>query len=200
MSFRLKTIYNEQIVPLLMQKFVYANIDQVPKLEKIVVKCCVTELAQNAKGMEVAMNDLALITGQKPNKTGQIAVKARARHSMANYRMHDGQRLGLIVTLRGNVMYSFLDRLINLGLPRTFDLQGVTPSSFDGHGNYRIRIHEQSMFPEDRYDAIGKLKGVNVSITTSAKTNEETQNLLAFVGMPFGDNTSMEEEVEESLS
>ncbi|KAL9430232.1 hypothetical protein AB3S75_025589 [Citrus x aurantiifolia] len=175
---RLKTTYLEKIVPLLREEFSYTNIHQVPKIEKIVVNCGIGDAAQNAKGLEAAMNDLALITGQRP-------VKTRARNSIATFKIREGEPLGIAVTLRGNMMYSFLDRLINLGLPRTRDFQGVNPNSFDGHGNYSIGVKEQSVFPEIRYDALGKPKGMDVCITTTAKTDKEGQRLLALMGMPF---------------
>ncbi|KAH9732497.1 50S ribosomal protein L5 [Citrus sinensis] len=175
---RLKTTYLEKIVPLLREEFSYTNIHQVPKIEKIVVNCGIGDAAQNAKGLEAAMNDLALITGQRP-------VKTRARNSIATFKIREGEPLGIAVTLRGNMMYSFLDRLINLGLPRTRDFQGVNPNSFDGHGNYSIGVKEQSVFPEIRYDALGKPKGIDVCITTTAKTDKEGQRLLALMGMPF---------------
>ncbi|KAJ0111660.1 hypothetical protein Patl1_00498 [Pistacia atlantica] len=175
---RLKTTFLEKIVPLLKEEFSYTNILQVPKIEKIVVNCGIGDAAQNSKGLEAAINDLALITGQRP-------VKTRARNSVATFKIREGQPLGIAVTLRGNIMYSFLDRLINLGLPRTRDFQGVNPNSFDGHGNYSIGVREQSVFPEIRYDALGKPKGMDVCITTTAKTDKEAQKLLALMGMPF---------------
>ncbi|KAI4328829.1 hypothetical protein L6164_021155 [Bauhinia variegata] len=176
--FRLKTSYTEKIVPLLVEEFSYANIHQVPKIEKIVVNCGIGDAAQNAKGLDAAMNDLAMITGQRP-------VKTRARASIATFKIREGQPLGIAVTLRGTIMYSFLDRLINLGLPRTRDFQGVTSSSFDGHGNYCIGISDQSVFPEIRFDILGKPRGMDVCITTTAKTDNEAQRLLALMGMPF---------------
>ncbi|XP_040988460.1 50S ribosomal protein L5, chloroplastic [Juglans microcarpa x Juglans regia] len=175
---RLKATYLENVVPKLKEEFSYQNIHQVPKIEKIVVNCGIGDAQQNAKGLEAAMNDLALITGQRP-------VKTRARASIATFKIREGQPLGIAATLRGNVMYSFLDRLINLGLPRTRDFQGVNPNSFDGHGNYGIGIREQSVFPEIRFDALGKQKGMDVCITTTAKTDQEAQRLLALLGMPF---------------
>ncbi|OAY62245.1 50S ribosomal protein L5, chloroplastic [Manihot esculenta] len=175
---RLKTTYLEKIVPLLMEEFSYTNILQVPKIEKVVVNCGIGDAAQNAKGLDAAMNDLAVITGQRP-------IKTRARNSIATFKIREGQPLGIAVTLRGSVMFSFLDRLINLGLPRTRDFQGVTPNSFDGHGNYSIGIRDQSVFPEIQYDALGKPKGMDVCITTTAKTDQEGQRLLALMGMPF---------------
>ncbi|KAK3194731.1 hypothetical protein Dsin_026041 [Dipteronia sinensis] len=175
---RLKTAYLEKIVPLLKEEFNYTNIHQVPKVDKIVVNCGIGDAAQNAKGLDAAMNDLALITGQRP-------VKTRAKNSVATFKIREGQPLGIAVTLRGNIMYAFLDRLINLGLPRTRDFQGVNPNSFDGHGNFSVGVREQSVFPEIRYDALGKPKGMDVCISTTANTDKEGQKLLALMGMPF---------------
>ncbi|KAL3743569.1 hypothetical protein ACJRO7_018788 [Eucalyptus globulus] len=175
---RLKAAYLEKIVPLLKDEFSYANIQQVPKIEKVVVNCGIGEAAQNAKGLDAAMNDMALITGQRP-------IKTRARVSLAQFKIREGQPLGIAVTLRGNVMYSFLDRLINLGFPRTRDFQGLNPNSFDGYGNYSVGIQDQSVFPEIRFDAIGKPRGMDVCITTTATTDQEAQRLLALMGMPF---------------
>lgn len=142
------------------------------------VNCGIGDAAQNSKGLDAAMNDLALITGQRP-------VKTRAKNAIATFKIREGQPLGIAVTLRGNVMYSFLDRLINLGLPRTRDFQGVNPNSFDGHGNYSIGFREQSVFPELSYDALGKPRGMDVCITTTAETDKEAHRLLALMGMPF---------------
>ncbi|XP_061360163.1 large ribosomal subunit protein uL5c [Gastrolobium bilobum] len=175
---RLKTTYKEKIIPLLMEEFSYTNIHQVPKIEKIVVNCGIGDAAQNAKGLEAAMNDLAQITGQRP-------IKTRARASVATFKIREGQPLGIAVTLRGNVMYSFLDRVVNLGLPRTRDFQGVNPNSFDGHGNYSIGVKDQSVFPEIRSDIVGKARGMDICIATTAKTDQEAQRLLALMGMPF---------------
>ncbi|CAA7017396.1 unnamed protein product [Microthlaspi erraticum] len=175
---RLKTAYLERIIPALKDEFKYINIHQVPKVQKIVVNCGIGDAAQNDKGLEAAMKDIALITGQKP-------VKTRARASIATFKIREDQPLGIAVTLRGDVMYSFLDRLINLALPRTRDFQGVSPSSFDGNGNYSIGVKDQSVFPEIRFDAIGKARGMDVCISTTAKTDQEGQKLLALMGMPF---------------
>ncbi|XP_051147940.1 50S ribosomal protein L5, chloroplastic [Andrographis paniculata] len=175
---RLKSTYLEKIVPLLKEEFSYTNIHQVPKLEKIVVNCGIGDAAQNAKGLDAAMNELALITGQRP-------IKTRARKAIATFKIREGQPLGIAVTLRGNVMYSFLDRLINLGLPRTRDFQGVSSNSFDGNGNYSIGFREQSVFPEISYDVLGKPRGMDVCISTTAASDNEAQRLLALMGMPF---------------
>ncbi|PIA49228.1 hypothetical protein AQUCO_01300222v1 [Aquilegia coerulea] len=177
-TFRLKTTYLEKIVPLLKEEFNYSNTLEVPRIKKIVVNCGIGEAAQNPKGLDGAMKDLALITGQRP-------VKTRARKSIATFKLRAGQPIGIAVTLRGNIMYSFLDRLINLGLPRTRDFQGVSPDSFDGHGNYSIGMREQGVFPEIRYDALGKTRGMDVCISTTAKTDKEGHRLLALMGMPF---------------
>ncbi|XP_062090394.1 large ribosomal subunit protein uL5c [Humulus lupulus] len=175
---RLKNTYLEKIVPLLMEEFSYKNILEVPKVEKIVVNSGIGDAQQNAKGLDAAMNDMALITGQRP-------VRTRARNSIATFKIREGQPLGIAVTLRGNVMYSFLDRLVNLAFPRTRDFQGVNANSFDGHGNYSVGIREQSVFPEIRFDALGKPMGMDVCIVTTAKTDKEGQRLLALMGMPF---------------
>ncbi|CAL9162051.1 unnamed protein product [Musa hybrid cultivar] len=175
---RLKTAYLEKVVPLLKEEFSYKNIHEVPKIEKVVVNCGMGDAEQNSKGLEAAMKDLALITGQRP-------VKTKAKNSIAAFKLREGATVGIAVTLRGNVMYSFLDRLINLGLPRTRDFQGVNPNSFDGHGNYSIGFRDQSVFPEIRHEALGKQKGMDVCITTTAKTDNEAQRLLALLGMPF---------------
>ncbi|XP_077233135.1 ribosomal L5P family protein isoform X2 [Tasmannia lanceolata] len=152
--------------------------EKVPQVKKIVVNCGIGEAAQNSKGLDAAMKEMALVTGQRP-------VKTRARVSIATFKLREGQPIGIACTLRGNVMYSFLDRLINLGLPRTRDFQGVNPSSFDGHGNFSIGMREQSVFPEIKYDALGKPRGMDVCIATTAKTDKEAQRLLALMGMPF---------------
>ncbi|KAL3536778.1 hypothetical protein ACH5RR_000144 [Cinchona calisaya] len=175
---RLKNRYLEKIVPLLKEEFNYTNIHQVPKIEKVVVNCGIGDAAQNSKGLDAAMTDLALITGQRP-------VKTRAKNAIATFKIREGQPLGIAVTLRGSVMYAFLDRLINLGLPRTRDFQGVSQNSFDGHGNYSIGFRDQTVFPELSYDALGKPRGMDVCIVTTANTDNEAQKLLALMGMPF---------------
>eukprot|EP00262_Sarcandra_glabra_P019770 TRINITY_DN7606_c0_g1_i1.p1 TRINITY_DN7606_c0_g1~~TRINITY_DN7606_c0_g1_i1.p1 ORF type:complete len:270 (-),score=36.87 TRINITY_DN7606_c0_g1_i1:207-1016(-) len=175
---RLKTAYLEKVVPLLTEEFSYENVHEVPKIEKIVVNCGIGEASQNSKGLDAAIKDLALITGQRP-------IKTRAKQSIATFKLREGSPVGIAVTLRGNMMYLFLDRLVNLGLPRTRDFQGVNPNSFDGHGNFSIGMREQSVFPEIRYDALGKPRGMDVCITTTAKTDKEAQKLLALMGMPF---------------
>lgn len=186
MSHRLLTTYRQTVRPLLTESFSYQNIHQVPKIEKIVVKCATGDAAQNAKGLEAAMNDMALVTGQRP-------VKTRGKASVSTFRHREGQPTGMAVTLRGHVMYSFLERIINLGIPRTGDFQGVNPNSFDGNGNLRIALTgtgmgmiEQGVFPEIVYDdAVGKARQLDVCITTTAETDTEGHRLLALMGMPF---------------
>ncbi|XP_039134632.1 50S ribosomal protein L5, chloroplastic [Dioscorea cayenensis subsp. rotundata] len=175
---RLKSVFLEKVIPILKEEFSYMNIHEVPKIEKVVVNCGMGDAEQNSKGLEAAIKDLAVITGQRP-------VKTRAKNSIAAFKLREGTTVGIAVTLRGNVMYSFLDRLINLGLPRTRDFQGLNPNSFDGHGNYSIGMRDQSVFPEIRYEAIGKQRGMDVCITTTAKTDKEAQRLLSLLGMPF---------------
>lgn len=175
---RLKSVYLEKVVPRLKEEFSYTNIHEVPKVEKIVVNCGMGDASQNAKGLEAAINSLSLITGQRP-------IKTRARNAIATFKLREGQTVGIAVTLRGNMMYAFLDRLINLGLPRTRDFQGLNPNSFDGHGNYSIGMREQSVFPEIKYDALDRARGMDVCITTTANTDNEAQRLLALLGMPL---------------
>lgn len=179
---RLKLNYTEKIVPLLKDEFSYTNILEVPKVEKIVVNCGIGDASQNAKGLEAAISELALITGQRP-------VKTKAKKSIAGFKVREGMTLGIAVTLRGNLMYSFLDRLINLALPRTRDFQGVNPNSFDGNGNYSIGFREQSVFPEIKPEIVGKARGMDVCITTTAKTDKEAYRLLALMGMPFRESS-----------
>lgn len=175
---KLKVEYLGKIVPVLKEEFKYANLLQVPKVEKVVVNCGIGEAAQNAKSLEAAIRELSLLTGQRP-------VKTRAKKAIAGFKLREGVPVGLAVTLRGNIMYNFLDRLINLGLPRTRDFQGVNPNSFDGHGNYNIGVREQSVFPEIQSDSIGSTRGMDICITTTAKTDSEAQKLLSLMGMPF---------------
>lgn len=175
---RLKVEYSEKIIPVLKEEFKYTNLLQVPKVEKVVVNCGIGEAAQNAKSLEAAIRDLSLLTGQRP-------VKTRAKKAIAGFKLKEGVPVGLAVTLRGNIMYNFLDRVINLGLPRTRDFQGVNPNSFDGQGNYNIGVREQSVFPEIQSDSIANTRGMDICITTTAKTDSEAQKLLALMGMPF---------------
>jgi len=177
MAARLEQIYKERVVPALMDEFKYKNIMQVPRIEKIVVNIGLGEALQNAKALEHAVEDLATITGQRP-------VITRAK-SIANFRLRAGQPIGVKVTLRGERMWSFLDRLMNVALPRQRDFRGVSPDSFDGHGNYTLGLREQLVFPEIDYDKIDKIRGMEITIVTTAETDEEGRRLLALLGMPF---------------
>ena len=175
---RLRETYESEIVPAMMKKFEYGNVMQVPKIAKIVVNMGVGEARENAKALEAAVNDLQIITGQK-------AVTTKAKKSVANFKIREGMSIGCKTTLRGDKMYNFLDRLINLALPRVRDFRGVPSSSFDGRGNYALGIKEQLIFPEIEYDKIDKVRGMDVIIVTTAKTDEEARELLALFNMPF---------------
>ena len=181
MSSRLKEMYQNEIVPALTKKFGYKNVMQVPKLDKIVVNMGVGEAKENAKLLESAMKDLEIITGQKP-------ITTTAKKSIANFKIREGMKIGCKVTLRGDRMYEFLDRLVNLSLPRVRDFRGVNPNSFDGRGNYALGIREQLIFPEIEYDKIDKTRGMDVIIVTTAKTDEEARELLTQFSMPFSKN------------
>ena len=178
MSSRLKEMYQNEIVPALTKKFGYKNVMQVPKLDKIVVNMGVGEAKENAKLLESAMKDLEIITGQKP-------IMTTAKKSIANFKIREGMKIGCKVTLRGDRMYEFLDRLVNLSLPRVRDFRGVNPNSFDGRGNYALGIREQLIFPEIEYDKIDKTRGMDIIIVTMAKTDEEARELLTQFNMPF---------------
>ncbi len=175
---RLKTKYEKEIVPLMMQKFGYKNRMQVPKFLKIVVNMGVGDSLLNIKLLDAAVADLAAITGQKPS------IK-RAKKSIANFKLRAGAPIGCAVTLRGARMYELYDRLVNVAVPRIRDFRGVSPKSFDGRGNYTLGITEQIIFPEINYDKVEKIRGMDVTIVTSAKTNEEAFELLKLMDMPF---------------
>ena len=175
---RLKETYQNEIVDAMMKKFGYKNIMEVPKLDKVVVNMGVGEAKENAKILDAAMKDMETITGQK-------AVPTRAKNSIANFKLREGMPIGCKVTLRGEKMYEFVDRLINLALPRVRDFRGVSADSFDGRGNYALGIKEQIIFPEIEYDKIDKVRGMDVIITTTAKTDEEARELLRLFNMPF---------------
>ena len=175
---RLKEQYKNEIVPELTKKFGYKNVMQVPKLDKIVVNMGVGEAKENAKVLESAMNDMAIITGQKP-------VQTKAKNSVANFKIREGMPIGGKVTLRGDRMYEFLDRLVNLALPRVRDFRGVNPNAFDGRGNYALGIKEQLIFPEIEYDKVDKVRGMDIIFVTTAKTDEEGRELLRLFNMPF---------------
>jgi large subunit ribosomal protein L5 len=178
MTQRLKTVYQTTIIPKLQEEFGYKNIHQVPKLVKVTVNRGLGEASQNAKALESSLSELATITGQKP-------VVTRARKAIAGFKIREGMPVGVMVTLRSERMYAFLDRLINLALPRIRDFRGISPNSFDGRGNYSLGIREQLIFPEIEYDTIDQIRGMDVSIITSAHTDEEGRALLKALGMPF---------------
>jgi large subunit ribosomal protein L5 len=178
MATRLKTVYQETIVPKLKDQFGYSNIHQVPKLVKISVNRGLGEASQNAKALESSLNEIATITGQKP-------VVTRAKKAIAGFKIRQGMPVGIMVTLRSDRMYSFLDRLVSLALPRIRDFRGVSPKSFDGRGNYTLGIREQLIFPEVDYDSIDQIRGMDISIITTANTDEEGRALLKEFGMPF---------------
>ena len=175
---RYKDLYKDQIVDAMIKKFGYKNIMEVPKLDKIVLNMGVGEAKDNAKLLETAVRDMETITGQK-------AVVTKAKNSVANFKIREGMAIGCKVTLRGEKMYEFLDRLINLALPRVRDFRGVNPNAFDGRGNYALGIKEQLIFPEIEYDKIDKVRGMDVIIVTTAQTDEEARELLTLFNMPF---------------
>ena len=175
---RLKEKYRTEIVPALMKEFEFDNVMQVPKLEKIVVNIGLGEAVQNAKAIDAAVGDLTQITGQKP-------VVTRAKKSIAAFKLRAGMPIGAMVTLRGEMMYEFLDRLVAVSLPRIRDFRGISPNSFDGRGNYTLGVREQLIFPEIDYDKIDRTRGLEVTIVTTAKNDDEGRQLLAHFGMPF---------------
>ena len=175
---RLKDRYRNEIVPLMKDEFGYRNTMQVPRLTKVVVNIGLGEALQNAKALDNAVRDLAQITGQK-------AIITRARKSIATFKLRQGNPIGAKVTLRGNRMYDFLDRLFNIALPRQRDFRGVSPDSFDGRGNYTLGLREQLVWPEINYDDVDKVRGMEITIVTTAKTDEEARRLLQLLGMPF---------------
>jgi len=178
LSSRLKEIYQNEIVDALMKKFGYKNVLEVPKIEKVVINMGVGEAKENVKLLDAAVKDLEIITGQK-------AVITKAKNSIANFKIREGMPIGCKVTLRGDKMYEFVDRLINLALPRVRDFRGVNPNAFDGRGNYALGIREQLIFPEIEYDKIDKIRGMDVVFVTTAKTDEEARELLTQFNMPF---------------
>ena len=178
MSSRLKDYHNKEVKDAMTKKFGYKNVMQIPKIDKIVVNMGVGEAKENAKALEAAVADLETITGQK-------AVTTKAKNSIANFKLREGQAIGCKVTLRGDRMYEFLDRLVNLALPRVRDFRGVDPNSFDCRGDYALGIKEQVIFPEIEYDKIDKVRGMDVIIVTTANTDEEARELLRQFNMPF---------------
>jgi len=175
---RLKDLYYDEIVDALVKKFGYTNKMQVPKLDKIVLNMGIGEAKENAKILENAAKDMETITGQKP-------VLTKAKNSVANFKIREGMPIGCKVTLRGEKMYEFLDRLVNLALPRVRDFRGVNPNSFDGRGNYALGLKEQYIFPEIEYDKIDKVRGMDIIFVTTAETDEEARELLRLFNMPF---------------
>ena len=175
---RVREQYKQDVIPALTNEFGYKNLYQVPKLEKIVLNIGLGEAVANGRALDAAVGDLTTIAGQKP-------VITRAKKSIASFKLRAGMPIGAVVTLRGDHMYEFLDRLVATALPRIRDFRGISPNSFDGRGNYTLGLREQIMFPEIDYDKIDKVRGLEISIVTSAKTDEEGRRLLALLGMPF---------------
>ena len=177
----LKKLYQDEVAPALMQKFGYKSTMQIPRLEKIVVNVGCSEARENAKVLDAVVNDLTTITGQK-------AVITKAKKSVANFKLREGMPIGAKVTLRGDRMWEFLDRLFNVALPRVRDFRGINPNAFDGRGNYALGLKEQLIFPEIEYDKIDKIRGMDIVICTTAKTDEEAKELLTLLGAPFTTN------------
>ncbi len=177
---RLKNKYASEVVPALQKQFGYTNVMEIPRLVKIVVNMGVGEAVQNSKALEAAVGDMTIVTGQKP-------VITRAKKSIAAFKIRTGMQIGAKVTLRGERMWDFLDRLINMALPRVRDFRGVSPKAFDGRGNYTLGLKEQLIFPEIDYDKVDKIRGMDVCIVTTAKNDEESKALLKHLGMPFRD-------------
>ena len=175
---RLRDQYMNEIVDAMIKKFGYNNRMQVPKLDKIVVNMGIGEAKENAKILEAAMSDMELITGQKP-------IVCKAKKSVANFKLREGMNIGAKVTLRGDTMYEFVDRLFNVALPRVRDFRGINPNGFDGRGNYNMGLREQLIFPEIDYDKIDKVRGMDICFVTTAKTDEESRELLTLLGAPF---------------
>ncbi len=178
MAPRLKERYRNEILPTLMKEFSYGNVMQAPKVDKVVVNIGLGEALQNARALESASADVATITGQKP-------VITRAKRSIANFKVREGNPIGVTVTVRGDRMYEFLDRLLNAALPRIRDFHGVSPKAFDGRGNFSLGVREQLIFPEIDYDKVDRIRGMQVNIVTTARSDEEGRRLLELMGMPF---------------
>ena len=175
---RMKDKYNDEVAKGLMEKFGYKNVMEIPKIEKVVINMGVGEAVSNPKILDVAVNDMMTIAGQKP-------VVTRAKKSIAAFKIREGMPIGAKVTLRGERMYQFLDKLLNIALPRVRDFRGVSPKSFDGRGNYTLGVKEQLIFPEIDYDKVDKIRGMDITIVTSASSDEEARELLKLLGMPF---------------
>jgi len=181
MNQNLRVKYKEEVVPMLMEQFKYKNIHEVPKITKITVNRGLGEASKNNKALDISVQELASITGQQP-------IITKARKSIAGFKIRDGMPVGIAVTLRKQIMYAFLERFIHLSLPRIRDFKGISIKGFDGRGNYNIGIREQLIFPEIEYDKVDQIRGMDISITTSAKTQQEGIALLKALGMPFNDN------------
>ena len=175
---RLKDQYVNEIAPALMKKFGYKNVMQIPKLDKVVINVACGEAKENSKVVDAVMNDLSLITGQRP-------VVCKAKKSVANFKLREGMPIGVKVTLRSDKMYEFIDRLFNVAFPRVRDFKGINPNSFDGRGNYSTGIKEQLVFPEIEFDKVDKVRGMDINFITTAKTDEEAKELLSMLGAPF---------------
>ena len=175
---RLKDFYKSDVAPALMKKFNYKSVMQIPKIDKIIINVGCGEARENPKAIDAVINDIGIITGQKP-------VVCNAKKSVANFKLREGMPNGVKVTLRGDKMYEFLDRFFNLALPRVRDFRGINPNSFDGRGNYSLGIKEQLIFPEIDYDKIDKIRGMDIIMVTTAKTDEEARELLTLMGAPF---------------
>ena len=178
---RLHVKYNEEIAPALMSKFQYKSVMQIPKLDKVVINVGVGDAKENSKAIDAVMKDIAAITGQKP-------VPTYARKSVANFKLRQGMKIGVKVTLRGERMYEFVDRLFNLALPRVRDFKGINPNAFDGRGNYSLGLKEQLLFPEIEYDKVEKIRGMDICFVTTAQNDEEARELLRRMGAPFAKN------------
>ena len=178
MAARLKEMYKSEVAPALQKKFGYKSVMQIPKLDKIIINVGCGEAKDNSKVVNAIMNDLSIITGQKP-------IECKAKKSVANFKIREGMTIGVKVTLRGDRMYEFLDRFFNLALPRVRDFRGINPNSFDGRGNYAVGVKEQLIFPEIEFDKVEKVRGFDICIVTTAKTDEEARELLKLLGMPF---------------
>jgi large subunit ribosomal protein L5 len=178
---RIKDMYKAEVAPALMKKFEYKSPMQIPKLDKIVINCGVGEAKENSKALDAVLKDLELIAGQK-------AVPTFAKKSVANFKVREGMKIGAKVTLRGDRMYEFVDRLFNFALPRVRDFKGINPNAFDGRGNYALGLKEQLIFPEIEYDQVDKIRGMDICFVTTANTDEEARELLKLLGAPFAQN------------
>ena len=178
---RIKDLYKAEVAPALMKKFEYKSPMQIPKLDKIVINCGVGEAKENSKALDAVLKDLEIIAGQK-------AVPTYAKKSVANFKVREGMKIGAKVTLRGDRMYEFVDRLFNFALPRVRDFKGINPNAFDGRGNYALGLKEQLIFPEIEYDQVDKIRGMDICFVTTAHTDEEARELLKLLGAPFAQN------------